>query len=113
MSQCSKPRNKTSAIGLHLHSVINHSRPRHSCESRNPEKTWIPGQARNDKLHKKCVVYVYIVSVIRIPEPVKNRSLLLDIVSNFDIRILNILIERRVMAPFRSLPHTTSSTGCR
>jgi hypothetical protein len=27
-----------------------------SCESRNPEKDWIPGQARNDKLLKNYVV---------------------------------------------------------
>jgi len=32
-----------------MHSDINHSKGRHSCESRNPEKHWIPGQARNDK----------------------------------------------------------------
>ncbi len=30
---------------------INHSKGRHSCESRNPGKHRIPGQARNDKLH--------------------------------------------------------------
>jgi hypothetical protein len=27
-----------------------------SCESRNPEKDWIPGQARNDNLLKNYVV---------------------------------------------------------
>ena len=31
---------------------INHGKGRHSCESRNPGKHWIPGQARNDKPHK-------------------------------------------------------------
>ena len=46
------------------HSDINHSKGRHSRESRNPEKHWIPpyqvrgrlSQARNDKLHKIYVV---------------------------------------------------------
>ena len=32
-----------------IHSIINRITIRHSCESRNPEKYWIPGQARNDK----------------------------------------------------------------
>ena len=31
---------------------VNTNRARHSCESRNPEKSWIPGQARNDKTHR-------------------------------------------------------------
>ena len=39
-----------------IHSDINHSRRRHSCESRNPEKHWIPGRARNDKPYKTYVV---------------------------------------------------------
>jgi len=39
-----------------IHSDINHGNGRHSCESRNPEKHWIPGQARNDKLYKTYVV---------------------------------------------------------
>jgi len=32
-----------------MHGDINRSKGSHSCESRNPEKRWIPGQARNDK----------------------------------------------------------------
>ena len=32
-----------------IHSIINRITVRHSCKSRNPEKYWIPGQARNDK----------------------------------------------------------------
>jgi hypothetical protein len=39
-----------------IHSDINHSKGRHSCESRNPEKHWIPGRARNDKPYKTYVV---------------------------------------------------------
>ena len=39
-----------------IHSDINHDMGRHSCESRNPEKHWIPGQARNDKLDRTYVV---------------------------------------------------------
>ena len=35
---------------------INSSKGRHSRESGNPEGNWIPGQARNDKLLKTCVV---------------------------------------------------------
>ena len=31
-----------------IHSNINGNTIRHSCESRNPEKYWIPGQARNE-----------------------------------------------------------------
>ena len=38
-----------------IHSVINRNNVRHSRESGNPEKHWIPGQARNDKLHKTYV----------------------------------------------------------
>ena len=39
-----------------MHSVINHNRARHSRESGNPGKHWIPGQARNDKPAKIYVV---------------------------------------------------------
>jgi hypothetical protein len=39
-----------------IHSVINHNRGRHSRESGNPGKHWIPGQARNDKPAKIYVV---------------------------------------------------------
>ena len=46
-----------------MHSDINHIKGRHSCESRNPEKHWIPGQARNDKLYKTYVV-MYKASII-------------------------------------------------
>ena len=35
-----------------LYSATKHRRSRHSCDSRNPEVAWIPGQARNDKLNK-------------------------------------------------------------
>jgi PilX N-terminal len=41
-----------------IHSDINRSEGRHFCESRNPEKHWIPGQARNDKpLNTYVVIY--------------------------------------------------------
>jgi len=33
-----------------MHSDMNCSKDRHSRESGNPEKHWIPGQARNDRL---------------------------------------------------------------
>jgi hypothetical protein len=39
-----------------IHNVINHNKKRHSCESRNPEKHWIPGQAWDDNLEKIYVV---------------------------------------------------------
>jgi hypothetical protein len=39
-----------------IHSDIIHSKSRHSCESRNPEKHLIPGQARNDKPYKTYAV---------------------------------------------------------
>jgi prepilin-type N-terminal cleavage/methylation domain-containing protein len=39
-----------------MHSAINHIMIRHSCESRNPGKHWIPGQARNDKKGKTSTV---------------------------------------------------------
>ena len=35
-----------------MYSDISCNKGRHSCESRNPGKHWIPGQARNDKLHE-------------------------------------------------------------
>ena len=41
---------------LSIYSDINQSKGRHSRESGNPEMHWIPGQARNDKLHKIYVV---------------------------------------------------------
>ena len=37
-------------------STINRSNGRHSREGGNPEKNWIPGQARNDKLYNSCVI---------------------------------------------------------
>jgi len=33
-----------------------HNKGRHSCESRNPERHWIPGQAQNDKPLKTYIV---------------------------------------------------------
>ena len=39
-----------------IHSDINHVKSRHSWESRNPGKNWIPGQARNDKPLRTYVV---------------------------------------------------------
>jgi len=39
-----------------IHSDINHARARHSRESGNPEKHWIPDQVRNDKPIKTHVV---------------------------------------------------------
>jgi hypothetical protein len=47
---------KEAMIETFIQSVINHNTPSHSCENRNPEETWIPGQARNDNLHETCVV---------------------------------------------------------
>jgi cytochrome c biogenesis protein CcmG/thiol:disulfide interchange protein DsbE len=41
---------------LLIHNVINDNKARHSRESGNPERHWIPGQARNDKLNKTYVV---------------------------------------------------------
>jgi hypothetical protein len=46
-----------------IHSDINHSKGCHSCESRNPEKHWIPGQARNDRLQKTYVVMYSNISL--------------------------------------------------
>jgi hypothetical protein len=39
-----------------MHSDFNPRKSRHSRESGNPGKNWIPGQARNDKPDKNCVV---------------------------------------------------------
>ncbi len=39
-----------------LYSDINRSEESHSRESGNPEKYWIPGQARNDKQYKTHVL---------------------------------------------------------
>ena len=39
-----------------LHSDINHAKDRHSRESGNPGKYWIPGQARNDRTDRTYVV---------------------------------------------------------
>jgi hypothetical protein len=44
------------SFSLIIYSVINHINVRHSRESGNPGQHWIPGQARNDKLHKTYVV---------------------------------------------------------
>jgi hypothetical protein len=38
-----------------IHTDINRIKGRHSRESGNPEKHWIPGQARNDKLHNTYI----------------------------------------------------------
>jgi len=35
---------------------INSGRECHSCESRNPGKYWIPGQARNDNPRRTSIV---------------------------------------------------------
>jgi UDP-N-acetylglucosamine 2-epimerase (non-hydrolysing) len=40
----------------YIHSDINHRKERHSRKSGNPERHWIPGQARNDELYKTYVV---------------------------------------------------------
>jgi hypothetical protein len=47
-----------------IFNVIHHNEGRHSCESRNPGKNWIPpyqvrgklSQARNDKIDRTYVV---------------------------------------------------------
>ncbi|MGA2959539.1 MAG: hypothetical protein ABSF48_27960, partial [Thermodesulfobacteriota bacterium] len=41
-----------SATPLAIAGAIDHTNPNHSRESGNPERPWIPGQARNDKQHK-------------------------------------------------------------
>jgi hypothetical protein len=41
---------------ISIHRDINSGREGHSCESRNPEKYWIPGQARNDNAHRTYIV---------------------------------------------------------
>ena len=46
------------------HGAIDHIDVRHSRESGNPGEDWIPGQARNDKLHKTYVV-VYNYEEVR------------------------------------------------
>ena len=43
-----------------IHSDFNPRKSRHSRESGNPGKNWIPGQARNDK-HDKSYVVTYIM----------------------------------------------------
>jgi hypothetical protein len=40
---------------------INHSKGRHSSESRNPGKHWIPGQVRNDKIDRTYVAMYRII----------------------------------------------------
>jgi hypothetical protein len=46
---------------LNVRNNLSRSKGRHSRESGNPEKYWIPGQARNDKLDKTYVVtYSYL-----------------------------------------------------
>jgi len=55
------PQDRTFFVGVNqknaaIHSVISLILIRHSCESRNPGKHWIPGQARNDKKEKTYVV---------------------------------------------------------
>jgi len=39
-----------------IHNDINDRKGRHSHESGNPGKDWIPGQARNDKLERTYIV---------------------------------------------------------
>ncbi len=41
---------------ISIYSVTNCIDARHSCEAGIQEKNWIPGQVRNDKLHKTYVV---------------------------------------------------------
>jgi hypothetical protein len=50
-----------------IHNVINHNIARHSRESGNPGKHWIPGQARNDK-----PVKIYVVMYKRREKWLKN-----------------------------------------
>ncbi len=47
---------KVQEVGLMIHSNINRTQEPHSWENKNPEEHWIPGQARNDGLHKTFVV---------------------------------------------------------
>ena len=47
---------------FYIYSDINHSKGSHSCESRNPEKHWIPGRARNDKPYKTFVVMYKMIA---------------------------------------------------
>jgi hypothetical protein len=48
-----------------MHSVNNHNRTRHSRESGNPGKHWIPGQARNDKPVNICFVMYKSNSILK------------------------------------------------
>jgi len=49
---------------LHIHDVTNHNSARHSRESGNPGKYWIPDRARNDKLANIYVVIYRIVMIL-------------------------------------------------
>ena len=55
--------------------MINHSKGRHSYESRNPEKHWIPGQAQNDKTYKTYVV-MYKMLFVSHPITVSHSSVI-------------------------------------
>jgi len=67
----------------YIHSDINRSNGRHSRESGNPEKHWIPGQARNDKLDKTYVVMYSKDSVESTKvEAVKNEQLSVSYLTN-------------------------------
>jgi hypothetical protein len=44
------------SLNLIIHSDVNRNKGCHSCESRNPEKHWIPGQARNDRPRKAYAI---------------------------------------------------------
>jgi hypothetical protein len=54
-----------SLLTVFIHSEINRSKGRYSRESGNPEKHWIPGQARNDNLHKIYVIMYNIFNAMR------------------------------------------------
>jgi len=68
---------------LYSHTDTGHAESRHSCESRNPGKHWIPpyqvrgrlSQARNDKLHRTYVVtYENLLPISRRGLPISSGS---------------------------------------
>jgi hypothetical protein len=53
-----------------MYSDINPDKGRHSRESGNPERHWIPGQARNDRLRRTYVVmYSSVFGVFNFRSP--------------------------------------------
>jgi hypothetical protein len=77
-----------------IHSVINRIMIRHSCESRNPGKHWIPGQARNDKKGKTYVVLYKIICFLKTLTEKQCFLLLLGI--TFGLRLYAVLMAKGI-----------------